>query len=238
MRPGSAFRARSPLWRRSARRPKSRAGPSTPPASGGPTSTLVARPIDNANNRRESESAELARELATLRDNAKKEFAAETQAAESDRQTLRKTAIARHRRRHDEATKGHEAARWEAGTIFENAERGANDWRKDSLALLADETQAIKVLKAETELTLASYGRFTPPLPAATDEVKAGEAIDGDPFPALHAEIESAVAGLVKLEKLGLPGGVSRLPDHLGLPAPAAGGSPIPLGRSFRILTA
>lgn len=162
--------------------------------------------LQSAEQKKQAESEELERLVASARSAAAKEFQAESGAAESALQTLRKTATVRYRRTHEDAHKTHEAARWEAGTIFETAEKGANETRKEAKGKLAHAAEELKALKEATANVLELFRGY---LVTTESEAPPPEPVtvapEADPFPALQTEIEAADATLIRLEQLGLP---------------------------------
>ena len=153
---------------------------------------------------RGSNAADLAAEVASTRARANGEFDEAIATAEAERQTMVRTTKARFRNIQEKARAAHDSARWETGTIFENAEKGAAEWRKETEATLADEAQLIEVLRAETDLVAHRYrgylSRNSPSPPAPLGDPPAG-----DPFPRLRLVVEEADANLLKLESLKLP---------------------------------
>ncbi|MDB5353389.1 MAG: segregation ATPase, FtsK/SpoIIIE family [Planctomycetota bacterium] len=161
--------------------------------------------IELAEQKRRTETVELAQTCAEAREQSATQFTSEIQSAESERLTLRKTANARYRRTIDEAQTAHEAAKWEAGTMFETSEKGSNEWRKEMSSVLANERESISVLKTETELVFHAYRGFV--VSRVGDSTQQAIEFDesDDPFPALHTTLEEADALLVRLEALRLP---------------------------------
>ena len=166
--------------------------------------TVLRDAIAAAANQRAASAAELASQVGTSRNRANGDFAAETAAAEAERQTLRKTAKSKYQNAQEKAASAHGSARWETGTMFENDEKGAREWRKESETTLAHEAQLLDVLRDETQLIAYHYRGYLPKNHPALAEFVAGEP-DGDPFPRLRSLIEQADATLLKLEALKLP---------------------------------
>ena len=105
---------------------------------------------------------------ASIRDRARQKFLADTSAAQGEHQNQRKTATARHRREHHDALTALEAGRWEHTTLFETAEKGANEARVESKARLARLTQALQELHKRTQAVQSRYRGFlaaNPPVP-------------------------------------------------------------------------
>jgi len=163
--------------------------------------------LNAAETRAQAESADVSAYLLSERQAVATEFASESEAIEAERQGLRRTTKANHRRTVEAARSAHDAARWEAGTMFEAVETGASEWLKETGDHLANETQAIEVLKEERDFLRSMYRGF---LPRPTHTLPEGEArsagsLEDDPFPSLRAKIKAADGSVLALEKLKLP---------------------------------
>ncbi len=160
--------------------------------------------MGEAEQRRKKETDEANAQVASMRRKTLGTFQAESKAITDEQQNLRRTALARYQKQKNSAQSNHQAAKWELGALYENAEKGAQEWRKDSKDRLADETRLTKELQDATKTVLGKYRGFVPgnlPEIAPPAEDSTAE----DPFVPLHAAIEEADATLLKLEALFLP---------------------------------
>ena len=158
-----------------------------------------------ADRRRDREAEEAANHVATERAAARTNFEQETGDDEAELAALRKKAVVRYRRDLDDAEKKLQATRWEAGTIFEAADSGAAEWRKERADHLAGETEAFEVLKGERDYFRAKYRGFLPRPSTANSGEPTSDLGGADPFPALRSAIEDADAKTLAIDALKLP---------------------------------
>ncbi len=153
--------------------------------------------------RKATETTETDTLVASLRQAANRDFEAESQVLQAERDTLRRTANTRFKKRQHDALSNFEATKWEVSAIFETAERGTKDWRKESLDKLAGDTGTIEELRADLDHLLASYRGFVakspPKIEAAANETSS------EPLADLDRGIQELSALLARLQSLRLP---------------------------------
>lgn len=161
--------------------------------------------LATAEERRSTDSSELAALLESMRSKAKTEFETEIHETETELSNIRRTAEARYRKTHEKAVNEHSSTKWEAATMYEAAEEGANETRKLATVLLESESESLQILSDETDALTERYrgflGKGYDPSPPAFDV----EVPEGDPLPTLRGKIEDADALVLKLESLKLP---------------------------------
>ncbi len=167
---------------------------------------LRSRAIAETEDRRLTETADLEASLGSIRTRAETDFAAESGKIEIDRLTLRKTAELRFRRTKDELDSSFEASKWEIGTIFETAEKGANEWKADHVARLNSQTLDLDELKDAESRILQAFGpllRPSKPRLLALNAIKLPEG--SDPLTSLEQLIEEGFGLHDELVRLKLP---------------------------------